>query len=183
MSQAPAAVQMPLACPPSRHYPVTHMDVRVIRILPLLLLLFSAGCSVFDSAPPERSLPSDRSVAGTARSQIGAPYVSGGNHPSKGFDCSGLVQWCYLENGYKLPRRTEDLLKVGVPVKKSELLPGDLVFFNVSRKRWGLHVGVYSGRGRFIHSPTPGSRVREEDLHMKYWVRTYIGARRIVNGQ
>ena len=116
----------------------------------------------------------------TAQSQIGTPYRSGGNSPAKGFDCSGLVQWCYQAHGFSLPRRTEDLLRTGVPVEKSDLIQGDLVFFNVTRKRWGLHVGIYSGKGRFIHSPTPGARVREESLWERYWVRHYIGARRII---
>lgn len=151
------------------------------RVLPVVLLLAAQGCAVFESAPPPRQAHAPRgTVADTARSQIGTPYVAGGESPREGFDCSGLVQWCYSVHGYKLPRRTEEQLRIGVPVKKNELMPGDLVFFNVSRKRWGLHVGVYTGGGRFVHSPTPGSRVREEDLYMSYWVRTYIGARRVV---
>jgi len=118
-------------------------------------------------------------VTDTARSQLGVPYRSGGDSPREGFDCSGLVQWCYSAHGVKLPRRTEDQLRVGVPVNREDLQPGDLVFFNVTRKRWGLHVGIYTGRGRFIHSPTPGARVREESLYERYWQRTYIGARRV----
>lgn len=135
---------------------------------------------MFEPEAPEKKPPPKAGVTETARSQIGVPYRNGGDSPRTGFDCSGLVQWCYSVNGYSLPRRTEDMLRVGVPVPREELMPGDLVFFNVSRKRWGLHVGVYSGSGRFIHSPTPGSRVREESLYERYWLRTYIGARRIL---
>ena len=148
--------------------------------LPLLLLLNVAGCAMFESPAPEKLPLPKESVTQTARSQIDTPYRSGGNSPKTGFDCSGLVQWCYAVHGYSLPRRTEDLLKTGVPVDKENLIPGDLVFFKISSKYWGLHVGLYSGKGMFIHSPTPGSKVREESLYERYWMRTYIGARRIL---
>ncbi|MFP5220956.1 MAG: C40 family peptidase [Acidobacteriota bacterium] len=148
-------------------------------LLWLLTLLALSGCAITEPVVPDRP-QKKASVTQAARSQIGVPYRSGGDTPSSGFDCSGLVQWCYATQGFKLPRRTEDMLRVGVPVDKEDLISGDLVFFNVSRKRWGLHVGVYSGGGRFIHSPTPGSRVREESLYERYWVRSYIGARRVI---
>jgi len=150
------------------------------RCLPLLFLLAVSGCAMFETPPPEAPAKPKETVTQTARAQIGAPYRGGGASPSSGFDCSGLVQWCYAVHGYSLPRRTEDLLGVGVPVAKEDLIPGDLVFFNVTRKRWGLHVGIYSGRGMFIHSPTPGAHVREESLFERYWLRTYIGARRVL---
>lgn len=150
-----------------------------LGLLGLLALLALSGCAITEPVVPDRP-QKKASVTQAARSQIGVPYRSGGDNPSSGFDCSGLVQWCYATQGFKLPRRTEDMLRVGVPVEKQDLISGDLVFFNVSRKRWGLHVGVYSGGGRFIHSPTPGSRVREESLYERYWVRSYIGARRII---
>ncbi|WP_459934765.1 C40 family peptidase [Fundidesulfovibrio butyratiphilus] len=147
-------------------------------LLAVLALVVLAGCAGEIPGPQRRQVYKE-SVLETARQQIGVPYRSGGESPREGFDCSGLVQWTYARHGVKLPRRTEDQLKAGRPVSKSDLIPGDLVFFNVSRKRWGLHVGIYSGKGRFIHSPTPGSRVREESLDIRYWVRTYIGARRV----
>jgi len=155
----------------------------LLRCLPLFLLLGLAGCSLFEPEPAERKIPPKATVTDTARSQIGTPYRAGGDNPRTGFDCSGLVQWCYGAHGYSLPRRTEEMLSVGVPVDRENLIPGDLVFFNVTRKRWGLHVGMYSGKGRFIHSPTPGSKVREESLYERYWLRTYIGARRVLKAQ
>lgn len=155
----------------------------IASLLPVLLLLGLSGCAVFESEAPERKPPPKASVTETARSQIGTPYRNGGDNPGTGFDCSGLVQWCYSVHGYSLPRRTEDMLMVGVPVAKEDLVPGDLVFFSVGSKRWNLHVGLYSGKGRFIHSPTPGSKVREESLYERYWLRSYIGARRIIRNQ
>lgn len=155
------------------------MTSATARFLPLLLLLALAACAPSIPVTPEKPVKSKLTVVDTARSQIGTPYRGGGASPKTGFDCSGLAQWCYAMHGVNLPRRTEDMLRVGVPVAREDLIPGDLVFFNVARKRWGLHVGVYSGKGNFIHSPTPGSRVREESMHERYWVKSYIGARRV----
>lgn len=154
--------------------------VSFVRALVALLFLAQAGCGVSVPVAPDPPPPPRATVVDTARSQLGAPYRAGGESPRTGFDCSGLAQWCYAVHGHKLPRRTEDQLKAGRPVAREDLRPGDLVFFNVTRKRWGLHVGIYTGKGRFIHSPTPGSRVREESLSERYWARTYIGARRIL---
>lgn len=146
----------------------------------LAVALLAAGCADTRPVMPEARLAEPSAPLKAARGQIGAPYRNGGNSPEMGFDCSGLVQWCYAASGVKLPRRTEDLLHAGRPVAREDLLPGDLVFFKVSSKRWGLHVGLYSGRGLFIHSPTPGSRVREETLSLPYWARAYLGARRVL---
>jgi len=149
--------------------------------LTLALLLLAAGCATTVAPPPsERERGTQETLVQTARSQIGARYRFGGCSPSSGFDCSGLVQWCYQQHGKKLPRRTEDLFHAGLPVRKDALIPGDLVFFNISRWRRVLHVGIYSGQGRFIHSPSSGERVREENLAEAYWTRTYYGARRIL---
>jgi len=146
----------------------------------LAAALLAAGCADTRPVVPETRLPAPAGPLKAARSQLGTPYRSGGNSPQTGFDCSGLVQWCYAANGVKLPRRTEDMLAVGRPVAREDLIPGDLVFFKVSSKRWGLHVGMYSGHGLFIHSPTPGARVREETLSLPYWARAYLGARRVL---
>ncbi|WP_243312674.1 C40 family peptidase [Fundidesulfovibrio agrisoli] len=149
----------------------------------LVMLLALAGCGETVPVVPDKPARPKVPVTQTAREQVGVPYRSGGDNPRTGFDCSGLVQWCYGVHGYSLPRRTEDQLRVGRPVEREDLQPGDLLFFNVTRKRWGLHVGVYTGRGLFIHSPTPGAKVREESLYERYWMRTYIGARRILPDQ
>lgn len=153
---------------------------RLAMLAVLAFLALATGCADTKPVIPEARLSGPAGPLKTARGQIGTPYRNGGNSPEKGFDCSGLVQWCYAVHGVKLPRRTEDMLHTGRPVARDELIPGDLVFFKVSSKRWGLHVGMYSGRGFFIHSPTPGSRVREETLSLPYWARAYLGARRVL---
>jgi cell wall-associated NlpC family hydrolase len=158
------------------------MNRSLFLCLALALLIFAAGCATttVSPPPPKHARHAQDSLVQTARSQIGAPYRYGACDPRSGFDCSGLVQWCYMQHGKKLPRRTEDLFHAGVPVRKDSLIPGDLVFFNISRWRGVLHVGIYSGRGKFIHSPSSGERVREENLADAYWMRTYYGARRVL---
>ena len=90
------------------------------------------------------------------------------------------MQWCFAQHGIHLPRRTEDLLQVGRRVSKDDLTSGDLVFFVTGRRSSSLHVGIYSGKGRFVHSPTTGSRVREESMYERYWIRNYLEARRVI---
>lgn len=146
--------------------------------LVLAACLALAACGATEAPRPEFR-PAQGTVADTARAMIGQPYCYGGSTPGQGFDCSGLVQWCYAQHGINLPRRTEDLLNVGRRVDKSELVNGDLVFFVTGYKVSTLHVGIYTGHGRFVHSPTTGSQVREESLYERYWVRTYLESRRI----
>ena len=62
-------------------------------------------------------------------------------------------------------------------MKRDELMPGDLVFFN-TLKRTFSHVGIYVGEGKFIHAPRPGGEVRVEDMRFAYWARRFTGARR-----
>ncbi|MCP2335263.1 C40 family peptidase [Actinomadura rupiterrae] len=104
--------------------------------------------------------------------QIGTPYVWGGNGRG-GFDCSGLTQQAWRHAGIKLPRVAADQFQRTRPhVPVNRLRPGDLVFFH------GLgHVGIYAGKGLFIHSPHTGRTVTFERL--RGWYRThYVGAAR-----
>jgi cell wall-associated NlpC family hydrolase len=90
-----------------------------------------------------------------ARSQIGVPYVWGGETPGRGFDCSGLVQWAFRKAGFKLPRTTSGQIAAGRPIRLSEIGPTDLVFTH-----GGGHVSIYVGGGRLINAPYTGARVR-----------------------
>jgi cell wall-associated NlpC family hydrolase len=95
-----------------------------------------------------------------------------------GFDCSGLVQYSFARVGHKLPRQTSKLYRQGRNVRKGELKPGDLVFFNISGR--GIsHVGIYSGSDRMVHAPSTGGRVREDKISAKYWLKRFSGARRL----
>jgi cell wall-associated NlpC family hydrolase len=110
---------------------------------------------------------------------IDTPYRHGGSSPTAGFDCSGLVQFVFASVGARqLPRRTEDIGKVGEPITRSQLEPGDLVFFNTLSRAYS-HVAIYIGDGRFLHAPARGGRVRIEALDDRYWRARFDGARRL----
>ena len=144
--------------------------------------LFLGGCafSVADRAPIAPP-PATGTVLETARELIGVPYRPAGETPAEGFDCSGFVKWVYARHGVRLPRRTDDQLRVGRPVSKADLRPGDLVFFMPSAKSSSLHVGIFDGHGGFIHSPSPGGRVREDNLMAPYWRTSYYAANRVLS--
>ncbi|MGW8380710.1 NlpC/P60 family protein [Streptomyces sp. ODS28] len=99
-------------------------------------------------------------VIAFAKQQLGKPYVWGATGPSS-YDCSGLTQDAWKSAGISLPRTTWDQVKIGTKVSKSQLQPGDLVFFydDIS------HVGIYAGGGQMIHAPKPGANVRYESIN------------------
>lgn len=110
---------------------------------------------------------------------LGAPYKRGGNSLETGFDCSGFVRAMYEQSvGLVLPRRADQQAAATRSIDKSELRPGDLVFFDTMRRAFS-HVGIYVGDSKFIHSPKPGAEVRVEDMRVSYWRRRFDGARRV----
>lgn len=110
---------------------------------------------------------------------LGVPYKRGGTDEATGLDCSAFVRKVFDQTiGLVLPRRSADQSKVGTPVDKTELKPGDLVFFNTLRRSFS-HVGIYIGDGKFVHSPRAGGVVRVEDMRVAYWQKRYNGARRV----
>ena len=112
---------------------------------------------------------------------LGVPYKRGGNTAETGFDCSGFVRAMYEQSiGLILPRRAEQQAAVTQNIDRTELQPGDLVFFNTMRRAFS-HVGIYVGNGKFIHSPKPGAEVRVESMNMSYWQHRFDGARRVTN--
>ena len=113
---------------------------------------------------------------------LGVPYRRGGTSAESGFDCSGFVKAMYEQTiGLVLPRSAAQQAAATQTIDKSELKPGDLVFFNTMRHAFS-HVGIYVGNGKFIHSPKPGAEVRVEDMGLAYWTRRYDGARRVQTG-
>lgn len=117
-------------------------------------------------------------LVGTAMSFLGVPYKRGGNNEN-GFDCSGFVRSIYQQSiGLLLPRRAEQQAAATQSIEKSELQPGDLVFFNTLRRAFS-HVGIYVGEGKFIHAPKPGAQVRVESMGISYWQSRFDGARRV----
>ena len=113
---------------------------------------------------------------------LGVPYKRGGNSAETGFDCSGFVRAIYEQTaGMLLPRKAEQQAAATQQIDKSDLQPGDLVFFNTMRRAFS-HVGIYVGNGKFIHAPKPGAEVRVEDMGIAYWNRRFDGARRVNSG-
>ena len=119
-------------------------------------------------------------IVATAKEYLGTPYVWGGTSP-KGFDCSGFVYYVYQQYGYQLQRRASlQYANNGVSVSKSQLQPGDLVFFSDSVDPIG-HVGIYIGNGNFIHASSGKGCVCITALEgSSYYVNHYAGAKRII---
>lgn len=98
---------------------------------------------------------------------IGVRYRWGGNTPDSGLDCSGFVRYVFQDTlGLALPRRAEEMSRLGEKVRVSDLKPGDLVFFNTMRRTFS-HVGIYIGDNKFVHSPSTGSTIRVDDMTIK----------------
>ncbi len=116
-----------------------------------------------------------------AKDLLGVKYVYGGSSP-KGFDCSGFVWYVFNHFGIKLNRVASDQAKHGTKVAKSELEPGDLVFFNSPGNKNGIgHVGIYIGNGSFIHASSGSSpKVIISDLTSGNYNDRYVTARRIL---
>jgi peptidoglycan DL-endopeptidase CwlO len=120
-------------------------------------------------APPSRY----GGVVGIAMQYLGIPYVWGGSSPS-GFDCSGFVMYVFAQIGVPLPHYTGSQYALGTPVSRSQLQPGDLVFFG------GLsHVGIYIGGDSFIHSPHTGDVVKISSMSSGWYGSSFDGGRRL----
>lgn len=117
--------------------------------------------------------PNSRAAAAVsyAYSKLGSPYVWGATGPNA-FDCSGLVLASYRSAGVSLPRTTYAQIGAGQRISRSELLPGDLVFFYSGI----THVGLYIGNGQMIHAPNPSAPVRVAPIDEM----PFAGATRVV---
>ena len=117
--------------------------------------------------------PNSRAAAAVsyAYQKLGSPYVWGATGPNA-FDCSGLVQAAYSSAGVSLPRTTYAQINAGQRVSRSELRPGDLVFFYSGIS----HVGIYVGDGQMIHAPNPTAPVRLAPIDQM----PFAGATRVV---
>ena len=110
---------------------------------------------------------------------LGTPYRWGGTSPERGFDCSGLVSYVFKTTlGIDLPRVSRDMARAGEPVERTQMNPGDLVFFALRGSRID-HVGIYLGEGRFLHAPRTGRDVSVSALDGGYWAGKFKPARRV----
>lgn len=122
-----------------------------------------------------------QAVARTALSYLGDPYVWGGTSPA-GFDCSGLVQYVLGRNGVSIPRTSYAQYSASIKIAKSQLQPGDLVFFSANgpgASHVGIYIGSYPALGysqAFVEAPAPGQTVMVSNLNSTFYANTYYGA-------
>ncbi len=130
-----------------------------------------------EAAVEETETPAPAPVIATALTYQGVPYRNGGSDPA-GFDCSGFVQWVFARHGVALPREVAQQYRVGAQVGRGQIQPGDLVFFQTVGPG-ATHVGIALDEDRFVHAPSSRGVVRVERYTSMYWVRRYVGARRV----
>ncbi|SHI52177.1 Cell wall-associated hydrolase, NlpC family [Desulfosporosinus lacus DSM 15449] len=125
-----------------------------------------------NTSPQEKT----NQIISTAKSFLGVPYKWGGTTPS-GFDCSGFTRYVFASQNISLPRVSIDQYAVGTPVAFNNLIPGDLVFFNLVSGKQVSHVGIYIGDNQFI-SATSSKGIAIYSF-TPYWANAYVGAKRI----
>lgn len=114
---------------------------------------------------------------------VGTRYRLGGTSTKTGFDCSGFVGYLFREEaGIKLPRSTREMINLDAPlVARSELEPGDIVFFNNRGRGRVSHAGIYIGDDQFIHSSSSRSGgVRVDSMDDRYWRTSFMEAKRVL---
>ena len=144
--------------------------VAPLSLLALLLLM-----------PPAQANTASDDIPMYAVSLVGSPYRPGGTSPETGLDCSGFVGHVFRQTaGVLLPRDSLAISEAAQPLDQTDLLPGDLVFFNTLNRAFS-HVGIYLGDNRFVHaaSSRTGS-VMVSNLNDRYWRTRFDGARRVI---
>ena len=142
----------------------------LVLCLPVFLtVLLLAGCA----GSGRGELSGQRAeVVSAALSQVGTPYLYGGDQPSKGLDCSGLTQFAHRVAGVSIPRTAAEQRQRAQSVKTKALRPGDMVFF---RSASGNHVGLMVDGERFVHASTSKRKILISRLNTPYWRAHYVG--------
>ena len=158
-----------------------HRWLRLILLALALLLLAACASAPQRPQPGSTTAMAADDVLFRAISLVGTPYRWGGNTPASGFDCSGLVDYVYrTEARLDLPRTTREMSRL--PYRRldlAQLAPGDLVFFQTEGNGVS-HVGIYVGKGRFVHAPDTGGTVRLDALDNPYWSRHFLYGKRVL---
>lgn len=162
-----------------------HLTPACFGILLVFSSLVHAESPVAEAIPIEVTTPApvtekSQDLLLYALSLNGTAYKYGGNNADSGFDCSGFVVHVFRQAaGLVLPRNARAISQNGAQITKTELKPGDLVFFNTLRRAFS-HVGIYLGDNRFIHASSAATGdVMVSDLTEKYWSKRFNGARRL----
>lgn len=151
---------------------------RKILILALTITMLGAvsACGTQTAVErPDRSQNMGARAAAVALQQVGVPYLYGGS-TTRGFDCSGLVQYSYGRAGKNVPRTTGQLWSATSTVRRADLQIGDLIFFSIEGKM--SHVGMYIGDQQFVHAPSSGKTVTVGRLTSAYYSSAFIRAGR-----
>lgn len=161
---------------------------------PLIVVL--AGCAIRPGATPHPfprphlapadvpvppgpgGRPAPDAVTATALEYLGVPYRWGGTTP-RGFDCSGFTYYVFSRHGLKLPRVAADQYRVGAPIDRAAVRPGDLLFFETISDG-PSHVALALDEDNFVHAPSRRGKVRVERLSSHYWASRFLGARRVL---
>jgi len=116
-----------------------------------------------------------------AKNKLGRRYVWGAVGKKNTFDCSGLTTYVCKKNGIKIPRRAIEQSKYGKYVSRKNLKPGDLIFFDTSKRRKGYvnHVGIYIGNNKFIHASSAKHKVVITSLNKNFYSKRFKGGRRV----
>jgi len=140
----------------------------------------SPAVVTYTARTPEQLRANPNDILFRAIALIGTPYRYGGNSPAGGFDCSGLVGYVFHDvAGIVLPRSSEDISRIEAPsIGRKDLQSGDIVLFHGGAQV--SHVGIYVGRGRFVHAPNEGGTVRLDEIDGAYWREHYAGAKRVM---
>jgi cell wall-associated NlpC family hydrolase len=146
----------------------------VIILLALAVPLAAEG----ETVPIVESEP--QGVISQALSWIGVNYRFGSADERRGFDCAGLVRRVFSSVGLQLPRTAAAQYGVGEKVAKSDLSPGDLVFFRNTYKRGISHVGIYVGENLFVHAASSRRSVVVDELDAPYYLSRFAGGRRLL---
>lgn len=115
----------------------------------------------------------------TAKAYLGKPYVYGAAGPNS-FDCSGFTSYVFASHGISLPRTSSSQSGVGTTVARSDLRPGDLVFFATGSSGAVSHVGIYIGDGNIIHAASGQGKVVINNLSQSYYSSRYLWAKRVL---
>ncbi|WP_453993390.1 cell wall-binding repeat-containing protein [Bacillus nitroreducens] len=142
------------------------------------LTIIGGTSAVSDAVVQQLTFNRSDIIAGiieTAKSLQGVPYTWGGT-TTKGFDCSGYLNYVYEKHGISLPRTVADIYKAGTTVSSPEI--GDIVFFE-TYKAGPSHAGIYLGDGKFIHASS-SQGVTITDLSSSYFKPRYLGVKRVL---
>ena len=130
--------------------------------------------------PYNRISNSINNIEQIAKSLLGTDYKYGANGPYQ-YDCSSFTKYVFAQQGIKLPRVSRDQAQKGQYIQAKQLQKGDLVFFDSKKSTRISHVGIYLGKGDFIHASSSQDKVTISNLSSNYYSKHFKWGRRVTN--